>query len=161
MLAAGSFPTLRARRRANVVPKAWDRRHAHAAREATKVVLMRPLVAVMDKRHEINLRAISKHAQRLVRPNAVATVRGVRQSVGKIEDSHREAKVWLRLQYLEDKVLPKPDLFPIGSILGQCRSALRAMATMTYAKVDTSDGPECDCLPKVGTGSTEHDTNRG
>jgi hypothetical protein len=102
----------------NTVPKAWNRRHAHAVGEATKVVLMRPLVAVMNKRHEVNLRATSKHAECVVRSNAVATVRGVRQSVGKIKDPHRKTKVRPILLIYKTKFYQSQTFFPIGSVLG-------------------------------------------
>ena len=124
----------------NTVPKAWNRRHAHAVGEATKVVLMRPLVAVMDKRHEIDLRATSKHAECVVRSNAVATVRGVRQSVGKIKDPHRKTKVRAILPDLQDKVLPKSDFFPHWERLGMILTCVTTIVAMVYAKIETSAG---------------------
>jgi hypothetical protein len=91
----------------------------------------------MDKRHQINLRATSKHAERVVRSNAVATVRGVRQPVGKIKDPHREAKVWLTLQESEDKVRHKADFSPNGDRFRMILICVMTIVATVYAKIET------------------------
>ena len=77
----------------HAVPEAWNWGDAHAVDEATKIAQMRALIAIVDKRHEIDVRAVSQDAQGVVRTNAVASVGGVRQSMSQIEQLHRKTDI--------------------------------------------------------------------